>query len=217
MPNQSGAGAAPHADEERYELVGRIAGGVAHDLNNHLSTVTTFADLLQARCDPGSSMSQDLVEIKEAGLAAAETLRRLQLFARPGRHAPEVLDVSEVARSMEPLVSRLLGPAIQLDMSSKGPLLRVCAPTSRIEELLLALAGAARRSMPGGGTLALCIGPRVADVSIEASFSAPVARGAGERLALLDELTTELDGTLETRTEPDGSTLVRVTLPGAGE
>ena len=220
MPDERLGGPPPVADDERYELIGRIAGAVAHDLNNALSTVTTFADLLLARCGPGSSMAEDLVEIKEAGVAAARTLRRLQLFARPGRHAPEVLDLALVARSVEPLLARLLGPAFRLGVRAVEPVPPICAATSHVEEVLLALAGWIRRSMPRGGEVTLVVAsereapgsahPRAA---IETVVRADRGGFAGEDSSLLETLVSELGGAVETSPVEDGSILIRLTLP----
>jgi len=212
---------------ERYELVGRIARGIGHDLNNTLSTVTTFADLLLAHTEPGSPAARDLAEIKDAGVAAAAIVRRLQLFARPGRHPAEDVDVAEVLRSMEPLLARLLAPNVTLEARSGSACPAVHAPRPRIEELLVALAGAARDALPTGGTLRIeagagppLPGAGTPSATIEAAAAGPSvgSRARGDPFALTSSLVSELGGLLEAEPAADGGgTRVRIALPGGGE
>jgi len=211
---------------EQYELVGRIAGGIVHDLNNTLSTVTTFADLLLARADPGSPAAEDLSEIKEAGVAAAATVRRLQLFARPGRHPAEDVDVAEVLQSIESLLARLLAPSIALEIAIEDGAPPVHAPRSRIEEVLVALAGATLTSAPAGGALRIRAGagPPLAGTGqpsamIEGAASGLDGSGGVGRdpLALTRSLVSELGGRLETEATSYGSGVVRIVLAGVAE
>jgi len=139
----------------RFEIVGQLTSGVAHDLNNRLSTVTTFSDLMLADAEPGSQDAEDLAEIKNAGLQSAVITRKLDLFA--GGHAGGATEssVSEVVRGFEKLIRRFLGSAVQLVTELDAECPPVPVPPIRIEEMLIALVANARDAMAADGTLTI--------------------------------------------------------------
>jgi two-component system, cell cycle sensor histidine kinase and response regulator CckA len=140
---------------QRYEIVGQLTSGVAHDLNNRLSTVTTFSDLMLGDAEPGSQDAEDLAEIKRAGLDAATITRKLDLFA--GGHAGGATESSlpAIVRGFEKLIRRFIGSEISLVTELDDACAPVDSPPIRIEEVLIALVSNARDAMPEGGTLTI--------------------------------------------------------------
>lgn len=224
---------------QRYEIVGQLTSGVAHDLNNRLSTVTTFSDLMLGDAEPGSQDAEDLAEIKRAGLDAAVITRKLDLFAGGYAGGAPETSVPDVVRGFEKLIRRFIGGAITLatDLDDECP--RVATPPIRVEEVLIALVSNARDAMPEGGALTIRALPgdagsrtavlEVHDTGVE-ELTAPLERalepfysskaesaGSGLGLATVHSILTELGGSLEmSRTHGEG-TRVRVTFPGMRE
>ncbi len=221
----------------RWEIVGQLTSGVAHDLNNRLSTVTTFSDLMLSDAAPGSQDAEDLAEIKQAGLDSAEITRKLDLFA--GGHAGGETDCAppDVVRGFEKLIRRFLGTSITLETELDDSCPRVPTPPIRLEEILIALVANAREAMPDGGVLTLRAVPgghedppgtavlEVADTgpedalpplarALEPFFSTkPHGTGSGLGLGTVHEIAGDLGGRVSL-TRRDGVTVARVTLPG---
>ncbi|MEX2466399.1 MAG: ATP-binding protein [Gemmatimonadota bacterium] len=227
---------------QRYEIVGQLASGVAHDLNNRLSTVTTFSDLMLGDADPESQDAEDLAEIKGAGLEAATITRKLDMFA--GGHTGGAMESSipDVVRGFEKLVRRFLGNTITLVTELDDTCPSVGTPPIRIEEVLIALVSNARDTMPDGGTLTIramrdARTPATTILEVQDTGSgdvrAPIEQalepffstkspslGSGLGLATVHGILDALGGRIEMERATDGSgTIVRITLPAgdAGE
>lgn len=227
---------------QRYEIVGQLASGIAHDLNNRLSSVTIFSDLMLGDAEPGSQDAEDLAEIKQAGLDSAVITRKLDLFA--GGHAPgaSATSLPEVVRGFEMLIRRFVGEKIELETELDDRCAAVSAPPIRIEEVIIALVSNARDAMPEGGVLTLRAIPgapasdtvvlEVIDTgledlraplqqALEPFFSSkPTEQGSGLGLATVHGIVTTLGGSIEMGRGDRGGvagTRVRITLPSLSQ
>lgn len=81
---------------EKMEAIGTLAGGVAHDLNNILSGVVTYPDLLLLQLPPDSNFVQPLETIRDSGRRAAAIVQDLLTLARRGVKIQEVFDFQEL-------------------------------------------------------------------------------------------------------------------------
>lgn len=84
---------------EKMELLGRLAGGVAHDLNNVLSGIVSYPDLLLHRLSPDSDMRGPLQNIRRAGARAAVIVQDLLTLARRGISAREKVQLNAVIKA----------------------------------------------------------------------------------------------------------------------
>lgn len=223
---------------ERFEIVGQLASGIAHELNNALSTVTTFSDLLAAGADPGSETADDLNEIKEAALEAAAVIRKLDLFAGGGRPSDGVgVHLPEVVQGATKLLSRFLTRGVTLTLDLDGATPEVLGTPRDVEEILFALAANAKDALDGSGTVTISArpggsamaptavlqvadsgtGPRppAADRAVEAFFSSkPLTHGTGLGLAVVDRIVTALGGTFRLEALAEGGAVASIELPG---
>jgi signal transduction histidine kinase len=140
---------------QQLEAIGRLAGGVAHDFNNLMAAILSYADLILHSLPPGDQHRDDVEEIKRAGRHAAELTRQLLAFSRQQVMNRTVLDLNEVIHDALGLVQRLLGPAIAIDVSFDPDLWPIKGDRLQIEQVLMNLAANARDAMPDGGTLSL--------------------------------------------------------------
>jgi two-component system cell cycle sensor histidine kinase/response regulator CckA len=148
------------ADEElaharRLEALGRLAGGVAHDFNNLLSVILGSAELLMHRVAAADPMHGDLSEIVAAAERATLITRQLLAFGRRQRLAPHFVQLSEQIDGIEPVLHRLVGEDVQVDLDLQATLGCVHVDPGQIEQVVLNLVVNARDAMPGGGRLAI--------------------------------------------------------------
>ncbi len=140
---------------QKMEAVGRLAGGISHDLNNLLTAIAAYADLLLMDTPETSPSNLKVMEIKHAVEQAAALTGQLLAFSRKQVLQPKVLDLNRVVSSMEGLLRRLVGEDIDLDFSPAAELARVRADPGQLEQVILNLVVNARDAMPQGGTLSM--------------------------------------------------------------
>jgi two-component system cell cycle sensor histidine kinase/response regulator CckA len=140
---------------QKMEEIGRLAGGIAHDFNNLLTAIRGSASLALAELPPGEGPREDLEQIEQAADRAAGLTRQLLAFARRTVLQPEVLDLGEVVRRVEPMLSRLLSEDIGLSIRAPAGTGRVLADPGQMEQVIVNLAVNARDAMPDGGTLTI--------------------------------------------------------------
>ena len=140
---------------QKMEAVGRLAGGVAHDFNNVLSVILSYAEMILADLKPGDRMRGDMEEILKAGTRAADLTRQLLMFSRQSVIQPRVLDLNDVLTSMDKMLRRILGEDVDLVSSKAESLGRVLVDPSSIEQVIMNLVVNARDAMPTGGQLTL--------------------------------------------------------------
>src|SRR4051794_1715343 len=139
---------------QKMEAVGHLAGGIAHDFNNPLTVISGYGEIARHRIGAGPG-SGELGEIQRAAERAAELTRQLLAFARRQVLEPVLLDVNEVAGGLVPMLSRLIGEAIEIAMLAGDDLPPVLADRAQLEQVVINLAINARDAMPEGGTLAI--------------------------------------------------------------
>ena len=162
--------AAKAAEEERAQLqaqllqaqkldsVGRVAGGVAHDLNNLLTAVLGYADLLDDSLVTQAQHS-DLEQIREGAQRAAGLTRQLLSFARKQPVTLRNVDVRALVEGMRGLLRRLAGEQIDFSVTTGDRPAVVRGDPGQLEQVILNLAVNARDAMPRGGSLTISVGP----------------------------------------------------------
>ncbi len=137
----------------KMEAVGRLAGGVAHDINNVLTIIRAQTEFLLADLAAGDPRRKDVEEIQGAADRAAAFTRQLLAFSRRQLLQPEVLDLNGIIQGMEMMVRRLMGEDVVLLTKLHPELPRVWADPGQLQQVILNLAVNARDAMPAGGTL----------------------------------------------------------------
>src|SRR5262249_42219211 len=139
---------------QKMETVGRLAGGVAHDINNMMTVVIGFSELLLGR--PGAAeggLRESLEHIKQAGGGAGTVTRQLLAFSRKQILQPVVLDLNTVVTGMEKMLRPLIREDVELATVLDPALLPVKADPGQVGVVLLNLVVNARDAMPRGGKL----------------------------------------------------------------
>ncbi len=138
---------------QKMEAVGRLAGGVAHDFNNLLTIITGYTGLVMEELSPGDPLYEDLKEINDAGLRAAELTRQLLIFSRKQVIQPRILRLNSLVANIQKMLGRLIGEDIELIVVPDPTLGLIRADPGQIEQVILNLAVNARDAMPSGGKL----------------------------------------------------------------
>ena len=139
---------------EKLESIGRLVGGVTHDFNNLLTAILGQTGLLLDK--PGDERTRyGLVQIREAGQQAAALTRQLLNFSRPQPSEVHVVDVNELIRSIEVIVTRVIGTATTLKIDYGDDVPPVELDPAQLQQVIVNLAVNARDAMPDGGTLSI--------------------------------------------------------------
>ena len=139
----------------KMEAIGRLAGGVAHDFNNILTTISGYSDMLLRSLPPESTHHRWVDSIRKSSTRAASLTRQLLLFGRKQAMRVEVLQLNDVVQGLAGLLRRLLGEDVELRFDLDPALQRTRADASLLEQVVVNLAGNARDAMPQGGRLTL--------------------------------------------------------------
>ncbi len=143
------------AELERFESLGRMAAGVAHDFNNVLTVVGGHAALVRGRVPEGSADRHDVDAIGRAADRGAQLTRQLLAFARRQELAPGAVDTDQLVVDSRELLSKLLGGenTLHLDLDARGR--RIHADAAQLAQVVMNLVANAGDAMPGGGDVTI--------------------------------------------------------------
>ncbi len=140
---------------QKLEAVGRLAGGVAHDLNNALTTVIGYTELVLDSVTADHPLSRDIVEIRRAAERAESVIRQLLAFSRRQFAEPRVFQLEESVREIGRMLERLLAPGVSVRTETAANLPPIYGDPGQIEQAIMNLALNARDAMLDGGAFTL--------------------------------------------------------------
>ena len=208
---------APRA--ERMEALGRLTGGIVHDLNNLLFVITGQVELARRLLRPEHPAFARLVPALHAAERAAALNRQLLEFGRGSPADLRPVDLNAVVAQLDRMLQRVIGEDVKVEVRAGRGLGRVRGDVAEMERLLLNLALNARDAMPGGGRLTI----ETRDVEIAGGSDPPAPPGRYVLVAVSDE---GLGMDEETRkrifepfftTKPEGAGLGLATVNGIVE
>ena len=146
---------AQYLQAQKMEVVGQLAGGVAHDFNNLQAVIMSCCQLLEDDAT-FSGNSRHLVEdIYKAASRAANLTRQLLAFSRQERHRPKVLNLNEVVTDAISFLDHLIGKEITLHSNLYANLWPARVDGGQMNQVIMNLAVNARDAMAEGGTLTI--------------------------------------------------------------
>ncbi|ADH85357.1 ATP-binding response regulator [Desulfurivibrio alkaliphilus] len=142
----------------KMEAVGTLAAGVAHDFNNILTSLISFATLVKRR-HRDDEVSQDyLQEILDSARRAAELTRSLLAYSRKQQIELKPEDLGKTVEKNQKMLRRIIRENIELKLELIDRPLPVMADHVQIEQVLMNLASNAQDAMPAGGRLTIGAG-----------------------------------------------------------
>ncbi len=170
---------------QKMEAIGRLAGGVAHDFNNLLTCIMgNTAHVIDHSAN--GDVNVLLGEALDAARSAASLTRQLLAFSRRQVIAPRVLDLGAELTRLRPMLSRMVGQTISLDLSFPSDLWRIRADVTQLEQILVNLIVNAHDAMHGKGRILI----EAANVELDANYPLThgnAACGPHVRIAVTDD------------------------------
>jgi two-component system, cell cycle sensor histidine kinase and response regulator CckA len=167
------------------EVIGQLAGGVAHDFNNMLGVIIGYSDLMMPELDVEGLPHKAAIEIRQAADRAVAMTRQLLVFSRKQTVQTVVLDLNDVVKDLDKMLHRLIDENVELTVDPGKQTGRIKADSGQVGQVLMNLVVNARDAMPNGGKLTIVTG----NVTLDENFArthAGTAAGDYVMLAVSD-------------------------------
>ncbi len=143
------------AQARRLDSIGRLAGGIAHELNNKLAVIMGFTDRVSNRLVNGDRSKTELAEVHRAAEQATELVMDLLAFGRRRSLDRENLVLTETVARLRRVLALALGSDVELVIEDHSGRAEVNADRAQLEQVLVSLALNACDAMPTGGRLTI--------------------------------------------------------------
>ncbi|MDW7773479.1 MAG: ATP-binding protein [Desulfobulbaceae bacterium] len=171
---------------QKMEAVGILAGGVAHDFNNILTTVLGYSQIMILKLDEQNPMREMVQEIYDAAERAAGLTRQLLAFSRKQVMEMKVAGINDIIVNLSKMIRRLIGENIEIHFSLGESIGSVKVDVGQVEQVLMNLVINARDAMPGGGKLTI----ETREVLLDEQYAASHAEVKPGRYAMLSVMDT---------------------------
>ncbi|WP_167525292.1 PAS domain-containing sensor histidine kinase [Roseomonas genomospecies 6] len=224
---------------QRMEVMGRMMGGVAHEINNLLQPITLLTEELSDR-HAGDADGPYLDMVLDCARKARRIIGDLLAFSRPAKRATDPVTAGELMAATLPLVCKAVGPGVVLSerIATAGAALTLRADRTAFAQVLLNLAGNAAAAVGGTGTIDVTLdlepadgteprraritvadagcgmGPAILERAFEPFFTTkPVGQGTGLGLSVVYGLVKDMGGDITLASTPGVGTVATVFLP----
>lgn len=154
---------------QKVESIGRLAGGVAHDLNNLLTPIIGFGEILFEDFGPDDPSSKNIEQIIQAGYRARDLVRQLLAFSRKQTLEYKPVNMNEAVGGFEKLMRRTIREDIEIKTILSPDIPAVMADIGQIEQVIMNLTVNAADAMPEGGRLTIETAPADLDENYAAT------------------------------------------------
>ncbi|MHC4885687.1 MAG: hybrid sensor histidine kinase/response regulator [Planctomycetota bacterium] len=139
---------------EKLQVIGQLAGGVAHDFNNQLAGILGYCGLLSNLLDT-PKLKRYVNQIETAGNRAADLVKQLLAFSRKGAFTSVPLDLHVLIQEVIDILSRSIDKRIEIRKNLQAEDSVLHGDPTLLQNALLNLCINARDAMPDGGVLTL--------------------------------------------------------------
>jgi PAS domain S-box-containing protein len=176
------------AAARRLEALGKLSGGVAHDINNMLGAILNGSELVQLGLKSGDTrrIAESAELIQGSVVRAASLTKQLLAFGRKDRWSSEQVDVNRLLSEVVLLLGRTLRKNIDLAILPSDDGCYVRADAAALEHALLNLALNAQDALPNGGTVTFRCRRLMIDAASAHALSPDLAPGPTVVLTVAD-------------------------------
>jgi PAS domain S-box-containing protein len=140
---------------QKLESIGRLAGGVAHDLNNLLTPILGYSEMLATRLPESDKQRQRIEIIHDAAVKSRDLVRQLLAFSSRQALEFRMIDLNSVIRGFEQLLRRTIRANVNIRYRLHEGTLAIQGDAGQLEQIIMNLAINAEDSMPSGGELVM--------------------------------------------------------------
>ncbi len=155
---------------QKMEAIGTLAGGVAHDLNNILSGIVSYPDLLLMQLPQDNPLRKPITIIQQSGIRAAAIVQDLLTLARRGVTIGEVVNLNDIISEYleSPECEKLLSlqPGVNIETNLETDLMNIIGSSVHLSKTMMNLVSNAAEAMPEGGTVHIDSKSRYVDTQI---------------------------------------------------
>jgi len=155
---------------QKMEAIGTLAGGVAHDLNNVLSGIVSYPDVLLMQIPEDSPLRKPILTMQESGNKAAAIVQDLLTMARRGVVTEEVVNLNDIVSDylISPEYEKLKSyyPTVQVETNVEDNLLNILGSPVHLSKAVMNLVSNATEAMAGGGKIFISTENRYIDTLI---------------------------------------------------
>ena len=222
---------------QKEESIGRLAGGIAHDLNNMLTPILGYSELLLDRTDQNTLRQKRINQIYEAGERARKLVKQLLTFSRKQELEFRKLNLNSIIQEFVPLLGRTIRENIRLELELDPSIPVIEGDSGKIEQILMNLVVNSQDAMARGGTLTIRTGNArrngdsrvflsIADTGcgidrenltqiFEPFYSTKGDKGTGLGLANVQRIIRQHKGSVEVSSRINEGTVVSLFFPPA--
>ncbi|HEX3235994.1 MAG TPA: ATP-binding protein [Gemmatimonadales bacterium] len=157
------------AQVQRLQAVGKLTGGVAHEVNNMMTVVIGFGRYVLQKLAPEHPRRNDVEQMVRAASRAAGMTKQLLAFSRQQVLRPSVISLEQLVEQLAPLLRQLVGADKRLELRLSPEPLHVLADPSQLEQVLINLVANARDAMGAEGQVTIETRERLLDQSSAAA------------------------------------------------
>jgi len=140
---------------QRMEMVGRLASGIIHDMNNILTVINGVCDLVLSNIAKDHPLYSDIELIGNSGIVGGTLTRQLLAFCREKPVVFETLNLNSIIENLESMLRRLVGNSIEMITAYGQKLGAIYSNSNHIEQIVLNLVLNAQQAMPEGGRIVI--------------------------------------------------------------
>jgi signal transduction histidine kinase len=140
---------------QKMEVIGNLAGGVAHDFNNMLGVIMGYSEIIMTKLPAEDPLQEHAEQIQHAAERALGLTRQLLVFSRKQTVLPVVLDLNATLGNMDKMLRQLIDENIDLRIVAGNDLGRINADSGYVGQVLMNLVVNALDAMPSGGKLTI--------------------------------------------------------------
>ena len=165
---------------QKIEAIGRLAGGVAHDFNNILMAISSYAELLCRKLSETDTTRRYVDEIMRATDRGSSLTQSLLAFSRKQVLSPRMIDLNALVSEQINMLERLLGENVTIRFQPGAKLGQTKVDPGQVQQVVMNLVINARDAMAKGGEVLI----ETANAQLDQAKRESEPKGSGEYIML---------------------------------